>query len=140
MRHEPLRTLLRLRRLTLDEAKLSLAACLERESVASDRVRAIETSIRHETDRASEPDGSDAAVETFATWLRHARDQLRAAEAELDAAETQSHEARVVLGASRQAVEVLETTIDRHDAEVAAKALRREQHVLDEVGARLVRQ
>jgi flagellar export protein FliJ len=136
MRDEPLRTLLRLRRLALDEARQTFAACLEVEATEAGRVRGIERSIQAETDRASSLDGNDMTVETFARWLRRVRAEQEAAERALHEAEARTAEARVVLGASRQAVEAVETEIERRDALERQEGTRREQRMLDEIGGR----
>lgn len=136
MRDEPLRTLLRLRRLALDEARQTFAACLEQEGTEAGRVRRIERSIQEETDRASSLDGNDVTVETFARWLRRIRVEQEAAEWALREAETRTAEARVVLSASRQAVEAVETEIERRDALERQEGTRREQRMLDEIGGR----
>lgn len=136
MRDEPLRTLLRLRRLTLDEARLTLAACLEQEGTEAGRVRRIERSIQEETDRASSLDGNDVTVETFARWLRRVRAEQEGAELAWREAETRTAEARVVLGASRQAVEAVETELERREAQERQEGTRREQRMLDEIGGR----
>jgi len=139
MRDEPLRTLLRLRRLALDEVRLTLAACLEQETAEAARLRRIERSIQEETDRASSLDGGDATVETFALWLRRIRAEQEAAESALRDAETRTAEARVVLGASRQAVEVVEAELERRGEEERREVMRREQRMLDEIGGRGMR-
>ncbi len=136
MRDEPLRTLLRLRRLALDEARLTLAACLEHETEAAARLRQIERSIQEETGRASSLDGGDATVETFALWLRRVRAEQEAAEHALLEAETRTTEARVVLGASRQAVEAVEAELERREVVGRLEETRREQRILDEIGGR----
>ncbi len=137
MREQPLRTLLRLRRIAMDEARLMLADCLDREAMAGRTARAIEQSIREETDRASALDGSDAVVETFALWLRRTREALAVANAAWQEAELATHEARIVLGASRQAVEAVEAELARLADEERLAANRREQHALDEVASRV---
>lgn len=136
MREQPLRTLLRLRRIAMDEGRLMLAKCLDREAAAAAAVRAIERSIQTETDLASGLEGSDATVETFALWLRRTRETLATATAALQEAEACTHEARVVLSASRQAVEAVEAELERLEEEERLAAHRREQRTLDEIASR----
>lgn len=136
MREQALHTLLRLRRIALDEARLLLAASLDREAEAARQVRAIERSIREETDRASRLDGSDTTVETYALWLRRARDMLASATGALLEAESATHEARVVLGAGRQGVEAVEAELARLAEDARAAAAKREQRALDEIASR----
>ena len=73
MTHDPLESLLRLRRLAVDEARRGLADCLRVESLAAHAVAAIESAIDHETDVATDLASGDAVVEAFAAWLRRIR-------------------------------------------------------------------
>jgi flagellar biosynthesis chaperone FliJ len=133
MRDEPLTTLLRLRRLALDDARLALAACVAAESDAALALRAIQESIHRETALAGRLDAGDAAVEAFSAWLRRCRGAHEAAAERLDGAEERTHEARVVLAASRAAVEAIEEEIARRDRERQRLDQRMEQRSLDEI-------
>ncbi len=136
MRDEPLLTLRRLRRLALDEARLTLAECVTEETRAAAAIRTIEDDIRRETDCASNVDADDAMVEAFAVWLRHVRAEQRGAEAALRDAEARTHEARAVLTIARGAVEAVETELTRRDDARRKETQRVEQRSLDEIGAR----
>jgi hypothetical protein len=63
MTHDPLESLLRLRRLAVDEARHGLADRLRVESEAARSVAAIEASIEHETAVATDLASGDAEVE-----------------------------------------------------------------------------
>jgi flagellar export protein FliJ len=129
---DPLQTLLRLRRLTVDQARRGLAECLRHQAEADERVREIAASIDRETDTVSQLSADDAMVDNYAAWLRRTRVEQSVAANALCLAETRTQEARAVLTAGRSAVETVETMIQRQAAERAAEAGRQEQKALDE--------
>ncbi len=136
MRDEPLLTLRRLRRLALDEARLTLADCVAEETRAAAAIRAIDEDIRRETECASSLEPDDAMVEAFAVWLRRVRAEQQGAEVALRDAEGRTHEARAVLTIARSAVEAVETELTRRDEAKLKESQRIEQRSLDEIGAR----
>jgi flagellar export protein FliJ len=103
--------------------------------VAAAALRALDAEIAIETDAASDPDQDDRPVEDFAVWLRRIGVDRAAAVAALADAETRSAEARAVLAASRTAERALEILMEQQAAERGAAEQRREQAVLDEIGA-----
>jgi flagellar export protein FliJ len=131
---DPLQTLLRLRRLAVDEARRGLAESLRQETEASERARTISAGIDRETDLICQAASDDRLVDHFAAWLRRARVEQDEAARALLAAETQSQEARAVLTAGRAAVEAAEALIERREAERVAEEERAEQKRLDEAG------
>ena len=133
---DPMHTLLRVRRLTLDQARRGLTDCLATETVANERLRGIETRIAEETDVASRVDGDDAAVEAFAAWLRRMRQEREAAIHALLLTEAATLEARAVLAAAHGAVGAVEQLIEQQEAVRRAHAERTEQRALDEAAAR----
>lgn len=136
MRDEPLLTLRRLRRLALDEARLTLADCVTEETRAAAAVRTIGDDIRRETECASSVEADDTMVEAFAAWLRRIRVEQQAAEMALREAEGRTHEARAVLTIARGAVEAVEKELVRRNEVRLKEAQRLEQRSLDEIGAR----
>lgn len=136
MRDEPLLTLRRLRRLALDEARLTLADCVTEETRAAAAIRTIEDAIRRETECASSVEADDTMVEAFAAWLRRIRVEQQAAEMALREAEGRTHEARAVLTIARGAVEAVEKELVRRNEVRLKEAQRLEQRSLDEIGAR----
>ena len=136
MSHDPLEALLRLRLLTVDEARRSLADCLRVESEASAAAAGIEAAIERETDAATDLATGDAEVEAFAAWLRRIRPIQQAAhDAELSA-EAETARARVVLGAARAAVRATEELLAQHAAAQAAEAEKQAQREIDEIAGR----
>jgi flagellar export protein FliJ len=130
---DPLQTLLRLRRMAVDQARRSLAECLRRETEASVRVKEIAEIIDRETDAVCQAGMDDRAVHDFAAWLKRVRTEERAATEALLTAEVQTQEARTVLAAGRAAVETVEALIEQRQAERRAAQMRQEQKVLDEI-------
>jgi flagellar export protein FliJ len=134
--HDPLESLLRLRRLAVDEARRGLADCLRVESQAAQSVAAIEAAIAHETDVATDLASGDAEVEAFAAWLRRIRPKqlaAHAAEAEAAAATTQG---RAVLAAARAAVRAVEEMLEQHAAARLEEAEHQAQREIDEAAQR----
>jgi flagellar export protein FliJ len=136
MAGKSLQALLRLRQLTVEEARRSLAECLALEENAEQAAHALEAEIRRETEAACQLGGGDEVVETFAAWLQRMRPVADAADAALEAATLRTSEARAVLSAARAATEATEALLVRQDAERAEAAARLEQHVLDEMAGR----
>ena len=133
MTHDPLESLLRLRRLAVDQTRRGLADCLRLESEAAQSASAIEAAIAHETDVASSLAADDADVEAFAAWLRRIRPKqhaVHAAEAEAEAATVQ---ARLVLAAARAAVRAAEEMLEQHAAARLREVEQKAQRELDEV-------
>jgi len=140
MTNASLHALVRLRRLTVDEARRDLAAAVAAETAAQEAARAIEMAIARETAVACGLEGGDKAVHAFAAWLQQIRPSARAADAAMDCAMLRTAEARAVLAAARAAAEAAETMVARHAAERLAEQTRAEQQALDETaGAVTVR-
>jgi flagellar export protein FliJ len=136
MPRKSLQALLRLRQLTVAEARRSLAECLDCQEQAERAAHAIEAEIRRETEAACRLGGGDEAVEAFAAWLQRVRPAAQAADAELEAAALRTSEARAVLSAARAAAEATEALLARDTAERDAAAARTEQRALDEAAGR----
>lgn len=127
MTHDPLETLLRLRRLAVDEARRDLAQCLRAEGEAARAVAAIEEAIGRETDAASDLATGGAEVEAFARWLRRIRPKQQAAQAAESAATADTARARALLAAARAAVRAAEVIVAKQALERQAEAERQEQ-------------
>jgi flagellar export protein FliJ len=136
MSGDPLETLLRMRRLAVDEARRELGACLRAEGEAAQTVAAIEAAIRRETAVATSLATGDAEVEAFAAWLRRIRPRQRAALAAEEAAEAGAVQARAVLGAARAAVRATEQMLEKRAVAMEADAQRQAQREIDEVAGR----
>ena len=136
MTHDPLESLLRLRRLAADEARRGLADCLRLESQTAQSVAAIETAIEHETDVATDLASGDAEVEAFAAWLRRIRPKQHAAHAAEAQAEAATAQGRAVLAAARAAVRAVEEMLEKHVAARMEEAEHQAQREIDEAAQR----
>ncbi len=133
MPRDPMTVLLRLRRMTADEAQRALAECLRAETASAAAVRLIETEIEQEIETVCRVDTDDRAVEEFGAWFRRIRREQQAAAVAMQQAESRTHEARTVLAASRAALHAVEEVIEKREAERQAAEARAEQRLLDEV-------
>jgi hypothetical protein len=118
MPRDLLDALVRLRRLSLEEAMRELGARLAEEAEVAAAATRIEALVAAERDTASRLDADDAAVEGFGRWLRRVGQERAAAAAARDRAEVETARARAVLGALAAA-----------EAEAARRA---EQAAIDE--------
>lgn len=132
MPHDPLSTVLRLRRHAVEEARRGLATNLASAAAAAEAARIAEQSIEHEAVRASDPDGDDSLVEAFAAWLPGARVQATQARALHERREAEVSRCRAELAACRIALETIESLIAQRNGEAARTTARRMQQSLDE--------
>ena len=132
MAHDPLGSLLRLRRLACDAAKRAVVECLDAETEAGSCAWEAGLAIEREADAAAAGAGGDALVEAFAAWLPGARLRAGQAQALHERRQAETACARAALAASRGALESLETLIARRAAGVAETAARIAQRELDD--------
>jgi flagellar biosynthesis chaperone FliJ len=140
MKSDPLASLLRLRRLTADQARRELADCLRAESEAKQAIAAIDAEIARETEVATSLAGGDAEVEAFAAWLRRIRPSQHGARVAEAATVVQTTEARAVLAMARAAVRAVEELLTQRGAEQRMTAEHQAQREIDEVAQRAERQ
>ena len=140
MKSDPLASLLRLRRLTADQARRELADCLRAETEAKQAIAAIDAEIARETEVATSLAGGDAEVEAFAAWLRRIRPSQQAGRVAEAATVAQTTEARAVLAMARAAVRAVEELLTQRGAEERMAAERQDQRDIDEVAQRTERQ
>jgi flagellar export protein FliJ len=139
MKSDPLASLLRLRRLTADQARRELADCLRAESEARQAIAAIDAAIARETEVAPGLAGGDAEVEAFAAWLRRIRPSQHGARVAEAATVAQTTEARAVLAMARAAVRAVEELLTQRAAEERIIAEHHAQREIDEVAQRTER-
>lgn len=132
MPHDPLETLLRVRRRAVDEGRRSLSVSLAAANVAAEAVRASELDIILETERASDPAGEDSLVEAFAAWLPGARVRVTQALGQQDRQEAEVARCRADLTACRTALESIEQLRDGRLAVAEAARAKHEQRQLDD--------
>ncbi|MBV1837944.1 flagellar export protein FliJ [Acetobacter estunensis] len=135
MPRTPLDSLLKIRRLELDEAKKLLSEALARSVTASDAVKNAEQDMVRERNAAIDLAANDQAVEAYSRWLPVGRAALdRARRSERDAtAEVESCRMRVNL--ARSALEVAEKLAEKRAKEQQVLAEKREQAALDDLSA-----
>ena len=136
MKQDPLESLRRLRQVAADEARRSLAECLQIESEAAGAVAAIEAAIELETEAASSLAAGDLEVEAFAAWLRRIRPEQQSARVAQEAAEAATTQARAVLGAARAAIRAVKQMLDHKAVTALQEAERKAQREIDEVAGR----
>jgi DNA-binding IclR family transcriptional regulator len=134
MTRDPLESLLRLRRLTVDQARRGLAECLRAESEATQSVASIEASIARETDVATNLASDDVQVEAYAAWLRRIRPKQQAAHAAQAQAEAATSGGRAVLAAAP--VRAAEKMLEEHAAVRLDEAEHKAQLEIDEAAQR----
>ncbi len=133
---DPLDTVLRIRRLAMDDAARTLTACLYREEDARHAAEAAESAIGAEGEVAADLSAGDGAVEAFARWLPVGRARAAAARVRHDAATTDTTLARAAVTIARAATEAASALCECRAAERDLLSERRAQSVLDEIGSR----
>lgn len=109
MAHDPLMTLIKVRKLACDEAQRKLVESLALEDRAEQMSHRVERTIAQEMQTATDVNGSDAMVEAFAAWLPGARQQLAIARQALLDRQAETMRSRAELSACRTALETVET-------------------------------
>ena len=133
MARDPLQVLLRLRGITLDQARRDLADRLREESAAAERCADIAAMIVREATAQMNQPPEGRTVESYAAWLGRTRIVQQQAQAASQACVAATAEAQLSLNEARAAKRVLEAE-QEHARDVAQDAaMRREQQVLDEV-------
>jgi hypothetical protein len=133
---DPLNTLLRLRRLAVDEARQALADCLRTEAERAAEMRALDDAVDRETVAACDLAADDNAVEVFAVWLKRTRAERAAAAEALLRAEARTQEARAVLSVGERAKRAVVELQATREIERLAEDLKRDQIRIAEVAAR----
>jgi flagellar export protein FliJ len=139
MSGDPLETLARLRRRVCEEARRSLAACIETEDVAFTAMHDAEEAIFREQDAAARLDAGDGAVEAFAAWLPAGRQAVARAREAHAGAEAATGQARAVLAAARASTEAIERLQASRTAAREEEQARRAQAEHDEAASRRCR-
>jgi flagellar protein FliJ len=132
-RGDPLETALRVRRLSIEEAKRVLSDAIANSDRLHLAIVAATDVIRRETDAASVATAEDSLVEAFAAWLpRGLAEQARLRDA-LTEAQHATSRARAALTVARTAEAAVKAILENRSAEAAAAGERRSQAALDEV-------
>ena len=134
---DPLATVLRIRRVTVDEARRHLAAALDAEEVAHANADAAEAAIGAEGEIAADLMADDSAVEAYAAWLPVGRARADAARAACERARSDVATARAAVTVARAAAESADKLLERRQAVIAMEGARRAQADMDEVAGRV---
>lgn len=136
MARDTLDTLLRLRRLAVDEAARALGAALRQEAQATQVVARLEAMLAHESTVTRGLATEDRVATPFAAWRARARQEMIRARTDVAAAGAGVVAAQDALGEARGGLRALETAIARAQAEDATAAARSAQHTLDDMARR----
>ena len=133
MARDKLGILLSMRRRSVEQARYALGACLAAENEVADKIRTLDDTARR--DRTTGAEWQDA--HRYGEMLAIRQDVTRAERgkflADLTSAEAESGDARGIVSNARTAAEAVEQLIAERAAVCRAEALRREQHVLDDI-------
>ncbi len=130
---DALQTVMRIRKLAMDEAKRALAEALGTEDAARVEAEAAEAQIGIEGEIAADLNSDDGAVEAFARWLPTGRAIAVRTRAVHEQTLLEVARARAGLSAARAAAEAAEAFKERREAEAAVGAGRRSQAAMDEI-------
>ena len=133
---DALDVVLRIRRITVDDAKRALSALLQAEEEARVEADDAEARIVQEGRAAASLAGGDEVVEAYAAWLPVGRAYAVATRAACDKIRCDVSVARAALAAARAAAEAAQQLLAARAAERAMEADRRGQAAMDEVAAR----
>jgi flagellar biosynthesis chaperone FliJ len=136
MPHDPLETVLRLRRRAVDDARCELVGRVGLASQASAEAVMAEQAIHEEIERASDPAGEDSLVDALAAWLPGARQRVTDARMRHDRAEAEVARCRANLAVTRTALESIEQLQRERRAAVEQARAHRDQLELDETASR----
>jgi hypothetical protein len=125
-------SVLRLRGLIVQEAKRTLADRVRQEAALDASERAAEAEIASETARATAIEAGDGSVETYALWLRKAREELARTRQARDACAGRTAQARAELSLAKSAWEAAEAARAERLAEERMTTERRAQALTDE--------
>ncbi len=134
---DPLATVLRIRRVTVDEARRLLSAALSAEEQADRTAAAADAAIGVEGEIAADLMAGDSAVEAYAAWLPVGRAQAAHAWAASDHARSDVARARAALTVARAAAESADTMLRDRQKAVAVEVARRAQAEMDEIAGRV---
>ncbi len=126
-RQDPFRTLLKLRRLAVDEARRDLVDALAEAAACEAEAREAFAALERE---------AAAELGLYVRWLPAGLRRASEAAARADAAERAVEAARRALAEARAAERAVEIMAERRAAERAAKLARRRQAALDEAAQR----
>ena len=138
MARNALGTIIRLRRLALDQASRHLMQSSQAETQAGDALAEAEAAIAREMDSATNLAGDDLAVEAFGRWLKQARENTRHASDAYQRAAAEARRARANVSAAQAALEAAEALELSLRGEQTVQRQREAQRDTDEIAQNLV--
>ena len=132
---DALQTVMRIRKLAVDEAKRALVEALNVEDHARRVADAAEARIGIEGQIAADLETGDGAVEAFAAWWPTGRAIAMRTRTAHEHTLLEVARARAGLTATRAAAEAAESLQERRQAEQALEATRCSQAVMDEIAS-----
>ncbi len=132
---DALHTIMRIRKLAVDEARRALAEALKTEDEARRVANAAEAQIGIEGQIAADLEAGDGAVEAFAAWLPTGRAIAMRTRSAHEHTLLEVARARAGLTATRAAAEAAQSVQEQREAERMLEAARRGQAVMDEIAS-----
>jgi hypothetical protein len=136
MARDRLDTLLRLRRMAVQDRIRDLAAAIRAEEQACRTQAACTEAMARETAEARRLADHDAALAGFMPWRARATRALLDAETQVTNAGAATHTARAQLGEARGAMRAVELAVDRRKADADLAEQRSAQHAFDDATRR----
>jgi flagellar biosynthesis chaperone FliJ len=133
---DPLATVLRIRRITVDDARRQLGVAIRAEEQGNMALLEAEAAIGAEGEAASDLRAGDGAVEAYALWLPVGRALVAQAQFAAERARSEVALARAALAVARAAAESADSLLTRRRDAAQLEVLRREQIQTDEVAGR----
>lgn len=134
---DPLATVLRIRRVTVDDARRALGEALRAADKMLEQAEAADKAIAAEGEIAADLEAGDNAVEAFAAWLPIGRARAHAAREACERAQSEVAKARAALTVARAAAEAADALLQRRRADAASQVARRVQADMDEIAGRI---
>jgi hypothetical protein len=137
MARDRLDTLLRLRRMAVQDRIRDLAAAIRAEEQACLAQAARTAAMARETAEARRLAEHDAALAGFVPWRARATQALLDAAAQVTHAGEATHTARALLGEARGAMRAVELALERRKADADLAEQRSAQHAFDDATRRI---
>ncbi len=134
---DPLAIVLRIRRVTVDDARRQLAASLRIEERSIIEAEAADAAISEEGQVAADLMGDDNTVEAYAAWLPVGRARAAVAWAACERARSAVSVARAALTVARAAAEAADTLLGDRQRAAALAGSRKAQAEMDEIAGRI---
>ncbi len=133
MARDPLRILLSVRRLAVEQARHALGLCQAKEAEVAEKIASVDAATRRDREIGGLWQDAHQFLEMAVIRSETRQAERRALEVDLAAAVDRSTAARGVVTAARTAAEAVAQLAAMRAAEAEAELVRKEQHVLDDI-------